>query len=178
MLYRRFFSVTLLWGGVTLATLPVLAKSEPTFDLDVRQQIQIAPSQSTLERAVVTGVIVDARGLDFEPSMSMRLFDPQGRQIYTTTHPNLELNASYVASEGTAAYTTTPEQAKALTNRIGDRPHLIRAQRIRGYDLVLSAQDATFLEQANQRDRFLDNFRVVVIWDPPALLALPRRYNN
>lgn len=171
----RLLALTLLAWGMAAPHLPALGQPEPTFELDVRQHINIAPSQSTLERAVFTGLIVDARGLDFEPSMSMRLFDPQGRQIYTTTNPNQELNTSYVASEGTAAYATSPEQATALTNRIGERPHIVRAQRTRGYDLILAANDAAFIEQANQRDRFLDNFRVVVIWDPPTLLALPRR---
>ncbi|MEN9245863.1 MAG: hypothetical protein Q6J78_04050 [Thermostichales cyanobacterium SRBZ-1_bins_19] len=169
---KGFWLMAGLWWGLGLGIWPVWGQ-EPTFQLDLRQQFQVAPEQSTLERPQFTGLIVDARGLDFEPSMSMRLFDPQGRQIYTTTNPNQELNTSYVASEGTAAYATSPEQAKALTNRIGDRPHIVRAQRTRGYDLILSAQDAAFLEQANQRDRFLDHFRVVVIWDPPTLLRRP-----
>ncbi|GAB4211111.1 MAG: hypothetical protein OHK0012_02970 [Synechococcales cyanobacterium] len=143
---------------------------EPVFQLDVEQRLNVAPSQGSLERALYTGLIVDARGLDFEPSMSMRLFDPSGQQIYTTVDPTQELNTSYVASEGTAAYATSIEQAIGLTNRIGERPREVRALRTRGYDLILSAEDAAQIVQANQRDRFLDNFRVVVIWDPPRLL--------
>ncbi|MDX2273119.1 MAG: hypothetical protein NW237_14380 [Cyanobacteriota bacterium] len=114
----------------------------------------------------ITGLIVDARGLDFQPSVSMRLFDPSGNQIYTTPTANQELNTYYVASEGTAAYATSEAQAKSLTQRIGSRPHLIRAQKTLGYDLVISNEDAWMLSLQNQSDKFLDNFAVVVIWDP------------
>jgi hypothetical protein len=112
-----------------------------------------------------TGLIVDARGLDFQPSMSMRLFDPDGNQVYTTPTPNQELNTYFVATEGTAAYASSEEQARSLTKRIGNRPHLITAKKTLGYDLVISSEDAWLLRQSNKQDRFLDNFSVVVIWD-------------
>jgi hypothetical protein len=114
----------------------------------------------------ITGLIVDARGLDFEPSMSMRLFDPDGNQIYTVPGPNQELNTALVAGEGTAAYATTEEQLRTLTSRIGERPHRIRAIRTLGYDLVISNEDAWFLRQTNEMDRYLDNLSVAVMWDP------------
>lgn len=114
----------------------------------------------------ITGLIVDARGLDFEPSMSMRLFDPDGNQIYTVPGPNQELNTALVAGEGTAAYATTEEQLRTLTSRIGERPHRIQAIRTLGYDLVISNEDAWFLRQTNEMDRYLDNLSVAVIWDP------------
>ncbi|MEN9203355.1 MAG: hypothetical protein Q6K80_11925 [Thermostichus sp. DG_1_6_bins_120] len=113
----------------------------------------------------VTGLIVDARGLDFLPSQSMRLFDPDGNQVYTPLNLNQDLNAAFVGSEGTAAYATSEEQARSLVNRIGERPHYIRAIRTLGYDLVISAEDAFGLRQMNATDGFLDAFAVVVIWD-------------
>ncbi|NJL99955.1 MAG: hypothetical protein HC924_14670 [Synechococcaceae cyanobacterium SM2_3_2] len=114
----------------------------------------------------ITGLIVDARGLDFEPSMSMRLFDPDGNQIYTVPGLNQELNTDLVAGEGTAAYATSEDQISTLTRRIGERPHRIRAVRTLGYDLVISNDDAWFLRQSNEMDRYLDNLSVVVMWDP------------
>ena len=114
----------------------------------------------------ITGLIVDARGLDFEPSMSMRLFDPDGNQIYTVPGLNQELNTALVAGEGTAAYATSEDQIQTLTTRIGERPHRIRAVRTLGYDLVISNDDAWFLRQSNEMDRYLDNLSVVVMWDP------------
>jgi len=113
----------------------------------------------------VTGLIVDARGLDFLPSQSMRLFDPDGNQVYTPINLGQDLNTAFVGSEGTAAYATSEEQARSLVNRIGERPHRIRAIRTLGYDLVISAEDAFSLRQMNATDGFLDRFAVVVIWD-------------
>lgn len=113
-----------------------------------------------------TGLIVDARGLDFEPSMSMRIFDPDGNQIYTPPQVNQSLNAYRVASEGTAAYATTEAQARSLVQRVGSHPHTIKATRTLGYDLVISGEDAWDLSQRNQLDRFLETYSVVVIWDP------------
>ncbi|MCF2972317.1 hypothetical protein L1047_14040 [Synechococcus sp. Nb3U1] len=112
-----------------------------------------------------TGLIVDARGLDFLPSQSMRLFDPDGNQVYTPLNLSQDLNAAFVGSEGTAAYATSEEQARSLVNRIGERPHHIRAIRTLGYDLVITAEDAFSLRQMNEVDGFLNNFAVVVIWD-------------
>lgn len=112
-----------------------------------------------------TGLIVDARGLDFLPSQSMRLFDPDGNQVYTPLNLNQDLNAAFVGSEGTAAYATSEEQARSLVNRIGERPHRIRAVRTLGYDLVITAEDAFSLRQMNEVDGFLNRFAVVVIWD-------------
>ncbi|MEO0355024.1 MAG: hypothetical protein AAF268_09385 [Cyanobacteria bacterium P01_A01_bin.3] len=114
----------------------------------------------------VTGVIVDARQLDFLPSMSMRLFDPDGNQVYTTPSTNQQLNASQVAVNGTALFVTDEAQALELINRIGERPHTVVAQRTQGYDLVISNQDAWELRNQNQSDRFLETYSVVVIWQP------------
>ncbi|MGK7912025.1 MAG: hypothetical protein AB4050_11185 [Synechococcus sp.] len=114
----------------------------------------------------ITGLIVDARQLDFLPSMSMRLFDPDGNQVYTTPSTNRQLNASQVAVNGTALFVTDEAQARELVNRIGERPHTIAAQRTQGYDLVISNQDAWALRNQNERDRFLENYAVVVIWQP------------
>ncbi len=111
-----------------------------------------------------TGLIVDARGLDFQPSMSMRLFDPEGNQVYTTPSANQDLNAYLVASSGTAAYVSSEEQARSLVQRIGERPFQIEAIKTLGYDLVISNEDAWALRQRNQVDQFLDNYAVVVIW--------------
>ena len=114
----------------------------------------------------VTGLIVDARQLDFVPSMSMRLYDPDGNQVYTTLDSNRDLNTYQVSSNGTALFVTTEEDAHRLVNRIGDRPTTVTAYSTLGYDLVLNNEDAWDLRQQNDRDRFLDNFSVVVIWTP------------
>lgn len=112
-----------------------------------------------------TGLIVDARGLDFQPSMSMRLFDPEGNQVYTTPTANQELNTYLVASSGTAAYVSSEDQALSLVQRIGEKPLQIDAVKTLGYDLVISNEDAWELRQRNQVDKFLDNYAVVVIWE-------------
>jgi len=57
------------------------------------------------------------------------------------------------------------DRPRSLVNRIGERPHRIRAIRTLGYDLVISAEDAFSLRQMNATDGFLDRFAVVVIWD-------------
>jgi hypothetical protein len=118
------------------------------------------------QRQQTTGLILDARGLDFQPSMSMRIFDPEGNQIYTTPGSHQDLNTYLVASQGTAAYATSEEQARTLLNRIGERPLMIEAVKTLGYDLVVSNQDAWTLWQQNEADGFLDRYAVVVIWEP------------
>jgi hypothetical protein len=115
---------------------------------------------------LTTGLIVDARGLDFQPSMSMRLLDPDGNQVYTTPDIDQDLNTYLVAAEGTAAYASSEAQARKLVQRIGSKPHLIRAIKTLGYDLIISTEDAWDLRKRNQVDRFLEQYSVVVIWQP------------
>jgi hypothetical protein len=124
------------------------------------------PSRTIRYIPSVTGLIVDARELDFVPSMSMRLFDPEGNQIYTTLNSNRNLNTYQVAANGTAAYATSEAQARSLVQRVGERPTVITPEDTRGYDLIVSSGDAWKLSQQNERDRFLENFAVVVIWNP------------
>ncbi len=122
----------------------------------------------TEQQPLVSGVIIDARGLAFSPSMGMRLFNEQEEQIYTTPQMNENLDIDAVIALGTALYTGSLEQAQGLTYRIGVQAKVLRAKTIRGGDLVLADPDAEQLLRWDQRDRFLERFAVVVIWDRPA----------
>ncbi len=116
----------------------------------------------------VTGVIVDAQGLSFQPSMGMRLLDAQGNQIYLSAAARRNLDADSISTQGTASYAYNLDQARGL-DRVGARPLVVRALGTQGEDLVISEEDAQVLQAKNRQDRFLDNLSVVVVWTPAKL---------
>ena len=142
---------------LSLLLLPLNVLAEPL-------KVQIEQNQGP----ATSGVIIDARGLKFAPSMGMRLFNNEWEQIYTTPQMNKNLDVDAVVALGTALYAPTLDRAKSLVYRIGTNPLLIQALSIRGGDLVLTDADARELLRLNDRDHFLDRFSVVVIWDRPA----------
>ncbi|WP_218079274.1 hypothetical protein [Anthocerotibacter panamensis] len=115
----------------------------------------------------VSGVIVDARGLNFSPSVAMRLFNRAGAQVYTTPEMDTQLDTDTISALGTALYAFTIEEAKSLVHRVGLSPMVVRALGMKGGDLVLSNAQSTALLNRNEKDHFLNRFSVVVVWDGP-----------
>ena len=110
-----------------------------------------------------TGVIIDARGLNIQPAMSPRIYDPAGQEIYGTVN----VDASFAEEVGVAGYMGTIRAAMALP-RVGNHPLVIRAvgtpDRFHRY-LTLSAEDAQRLLAAHARSRFLEKCAVAIVVD-------------
>ena len=107
-----------------------------------------------------TGLIVDARDLDVQRSMSMRILDQQGRLVY----PEAEHmpDPDWLQDHGTASYPKSIRDA----NRAGARPMIVRAVGVYGPgrdDLVVSNYIADKIKELNRRGKFLATFKVCVI---------------
>ena len=107
-----------------------------------------------------TGLIIDARGLGFEPVLRPRILGPDGA-LYPVNIP-----PESAALRGYAAYFLTPEEASD-SGRLGDSPLLVPAERIGDAsqgDLMLPEERATVLRRImEQPGNFLENCRVAII---------------
>ncbi|MEN9352912.1 MAG: hypothetical protein RL318_237 [Fibrobacterota bacterium] len=114
--------------------------------------------------AAYTGLIIDARGLSVLPALAPRILDADGKEIYGSANVSREWAVKY----GMAGYAKTPEQARAIKDRIGDNPGFLKAVRAEGAaktDVVLTAEDALALRATAETLKYLSQARVILLVD-------------
>jgi hypothetical protein len=112
-----------------------------------------------------TGVVIDARGLGLQPSMSPRLRDAYGNTLWG----NLEIAPETVIEYGLAGWARTEAELKHpnLRARIGENPLWIRAIRVQGVgrnEVILDSADAERLLRENAVGGFLERLAVVFLY--------------
>jgi hypothetical protein len=146
--------------------------SDGGVEIDVEVPLSGALSDSLLPRpsevpaaeaepaGASTSLVVDARGQKVVPALAPRVKDEAGRVLYG---PELLADAGRRAG-GAAAYAPTLDAAKkSMPDRLGARPLVVRAVRVEGSDLVVSAADAAAL--SGQSLAFLAQGKVVILAD-------------
>lgn len=109
-----------------------------------------------------TGVIIDARGFDLEPTLSPRIYDASGRIIYG----NVYINSEIAVSQGIVEFAITPDMVERAIkggSRAGIRPMILKAIETKDSNcsLVISDEDANLLLESNSLVGFLKNCAVV-----------------
>jgi len=111
-----------------------------------------------------TSVLIDCRGLNMEAVMSPKLYDTTGREVYGT----IRVTPEYAIETGIVGYPRS--MAEALkTARCGAHPLIVRALRVADkhrFNAVISLEDADRILAANNRDKFLQQTRVIFLVDP------------
>jgi hypothetical protein len=112
-----------------------------------------------------TGVVIDARGLGLQPSMSPRLRDAYGNTLWG----NLEIAPEVVIEYGLASWARTHAELNHpnLRARIGENPLWIRAIRVQGVgrnEIILDSADAERLLRENAVGGFLERLAVVFLY--------------
>ena len=109
-------------------------------------------------------VLIDCRGLNMEAVMSPKLYDTTGREVYGT----IRVTPEYAIETGIVGYPRS--MAEALkTARCGAHPLIVRALRVADkhrFNAVISLEDADRILAANNRDKFLQQTRVIFLVDP------------
>lgn len=116
-----------------------------------------------------TGLVVDARGLDLQASLSPRIVDDSGRVIYAAT----QVDRQYAVRIGVVGYAGDLHQA-VVSDRVGGEsahPFLAQAINVSGLynsDVVVTRDMGTRIRMADMRTDFLADCRVVfVVGDKP-----------
>lgn len=136
----------------------------------------IPPRKKPLEKTQAepyTGLVIDARGIDFQPTISPVIVSEQGDEIYSPRF----ISREYAVQAGVCQYSCvqapnqqgSPSQAPAWTNsRTGPNPLVIRGVRKGGktnQHIVVSRSDASAVEKTAERHDFMRQCRVVIILD-------------
>ncbi len=112
-------------------------------------------------QAVVTGLIVDAKDLSFNPTASVKILDEEGREVYGSAY----LDKQWAEKQGVVGYANSLADAKG-NERVGKNPHVVKAIRVTGpnnKDLVLSEEDARKVRELGKHLNFLDQAKVVIV---------------
>jgi len=114
-----------------------------------------------------TGLLVDARGLDLQPSMAPRVLGEDGREVYSPAF----VERMYAASVGVVGYDKDLERA-SISDRLGGpdaHPLIVRALDVTGRyraDPVIGWEDAVRVAMADAQSDFLRECRVVFVLGP------------
>ncbi len=109
-----------------------------------------------------TGLLIDARGLPFEPCLVPRITTASGAVLFGAQR----LSAEPLASESPVVYVTDPAD-EAAVRRAGERPILVRAASVvRGGELVLDPEAGRRVEDSPDLAAIAAQGRVVVVVDP------------
>ncbi len=124
----------------------------------------VEPAHTADPDAPVTSVIIDARGLNVERSMSPKIRRRDGSEVWGT----LQVSPEFVIEQGIVAYATSLGDAKK-NRRVGANPLIIKAAGRSGgrftTDAVITDEDADLLLRTNQKTGFLKEYRVIFLLD-------------
>lgn len=146
-----------LHGGFAQLMLPEDIKQVP--------EIKVVPPRPPKAPApsIYTGLVVDARGLNARPAMSLKLTDENGREVYGSAYVSRE----FAVQQGMAGY--AKDLAASQTNpRVTNEPLTVKALRTEGpgqSDFVISNADAAKTRSDSENLIFLKKCRVMVVLD-------------
>ncbi len=117
----------------------------------------VAPPEAT----GFTGLVVDARGLELFPTMSPRIYDESGLEVYGSAFVSRE----FAVQKGMIQYGINLEAA-AGQPRVADNPLVVKGLRTTqpGHtDIIISNADASKIRASSAHLSFLKKCRVLVV---------------
>jgi hypothetical protein len=122
-----------------------------------------APTPSGPSGPILTGLIVDSRGLNVRPAMAPKILNEEGREVYGSAFVKRE----YAVRQGMAGYSKDLAAAQA-NPRVTNNPITVKGLRTSGTgrtDVVISNADASAIHSAASNLSFLSNCRVMIVVD-------------
>ena len=120
----------------------------------------VAPAPTS---GAVTGVIIDARGLNARPAMAPQILDQQGSAVYGPGKYSRE----YAVTNGVVGYSKTLEAAQKDPRVMGN-PLILKGISTAGAnrtDITISNADVSKLDGANRSYNVLQDCRVLILLD-------------
>ena len=109
----------------------------------------------------VTGLVVDASGLDLTPAMAPKIVDEAGQEVYGTA----DVSRQFAITQGVVGYHNNVEAA-AQNERVAGNPLVVRGIRVSGpnnCDVVISTADANRIREMAGNQTFLAECRVMIV---------------
>lgn len=126
------------------------------------KQIEKETRGGKVKKAVEhTGLVIDARALDFQPVLNPAVYSEKGDQIYGS----LFISREYAVQFGVAKYLCTMEEALSDW-RTGPNPIVLKGLR-KGHEnenvIIIKNADAQKVEKAAERHTFLKKCAVIIV---------------
>ena len=121
------------------------------------------PGAAAPSSAVLTGLVVDARGLGVRPAMAPKILDEAGQEVYGSAFVSRE----FAVQQGMSGYAKDLGSAKQ-NQRVTANPLVVKGLRVEGpgqCDIVISNTDAVRLRNSAADLSFLEKCRVMIVVD-------------
>tara|TARA_B110000444_G_C18827524_1_gene591209 strand:+ start:1015 stop:1878 length:864 start_codon:yes stop_codon:yes gene_type:complete len=106
----------------------------------------------------ISGIVIDVREHDIDPSMSPEVIDMQGNLVYGTIH----YSRSKSVNKGPVGYAYSMDD-KNLGQRVGANPILIEAVGSLDDDVYITSMDAEKIREAEKKFGILTNCRIMLL---------------
>lgn len=120
-------------------------------------------SRREIEAGTYTGLVVDARGIQFSPAMAPFIVDEKNREVYGSAFASRE----FAVQQGMSGYTRDMHVA-CLADRVSGNPLMVKglgAAENRASTIIISNADASKIKSASEHISFLKKCRVMIVVD-------------
>jgi len=110
-----------------------------------------------------SGIVVDARGIGIRPAMIPKIFDEDGKEIYSLASVDMR----YAVRQGVSGYIRDLEAAQK-NERVAVNPLTVKALKSAGAgktDIIISNTDAGRIKNAVQSELLFKQCRVLIVAD-------------
>lgn len=110
-----------------------------------------------------SGIVVDARGIGIRPAMIPKIFDEDGKEIYSLASVDMR----YAVRQGVSGYVRDLEAAQK-NERVAVNPLTVKALKSAGAgktDIIISNTDAGRIKNAVQSELLFKQCRVLIVAD-------------
>ncbi|MFH1625556.1 MAG: LPP20 family lipoprotein [Pseudomonadota bacterium] len=121
---------------------------------------QLVPSSGN---PVYTGLIIDTKGLELRPTMSPKVLDEDGREVYGSAYVSRE----FAVEQGIVGYVKDVELARQ-NDRVANNPIIIKGIKTEGpgnSNVIIKNSDADILRDTSRNLSFLSQCRVLFVVD-------------
>jgi hypothetical protein len=153
-----------LYGNLAKIIMP-LAMAKPSAATALTEAAP-APAVKALESPsatiLYTGIVIDARGIQARPAMSPRIFDEDGKEVYSLANVDLE----YAVKQGMSRYARDLTSALKTNQRVGANPITVKTVRTSGLgksDIIIRNADAQKVRSKAESASFLKQCKIIIV---------------
>jgi hypothetical protein len=109
-----------------------------------------------------TGLIIDTTGLAVRPSIMPRILSDKDERDVLKPEAS---DRKYIIQQGFCGYAASLDKAKSLTDRVGNRPLVVKAVKVgpNGVDLFVNEEDANKIQSENMQGGIFSKGRIIIV---------------
>ena len=156
-----------LYGGFSQLVLPEEIKQIESIKTvsngTGKSENVLQESRADIEEETYTGIVVDARGIQFSPAMAPIIVDEKTREVYGSAFVSRE----FAVQQGMSGY-SRDMQAAGQAPRVSGNPLMVKGLGTAENSpstIIISNADASKIKSASEHISFLKKCRVMIVAD-------------